>query len=61
MLLLLRLVEYSTVALVLHAKRIFCRTRVEILQDRYNQESHGSDLELVLFKDALLHLMRISR
>ncbi len=38
-----------------------CRKRVEALQRRFNEESRGQKLELVLFQDALTHLMRISR
>lgn len=38
-----------------------CRMRVEALQSKLNQESRNSKLELVLFQDALLHLIRISR
>jgi dynein heavy chain, axonemal len=38
-----------------------CRKRVEALQKKFNEESRGTKLELVLFKDALMHLMRISR
>lgn len=34
---------------------------MEALQRRFNEESRGQKLELVLFQDALLHLMRISR
>ncbi|KIZ06068.1 Dynein gamma chain, flagellar outer arm [Monoraphidium neglectum] len=37
------------------------RTRVEALQKRFNEESKILKLELVLFTDALHHLMRISR
>ncbi|KAK9841874.1 hypothetical protein WJX81_008571 [Elliptochloris bilobata] len=37
------------------------RKRVEALQRRFNEETRGAKLELVLFQDALLHLMRISR
>ena len=37
------------------------RQRVEALQRRFNEESKVSKLELVLFNDALCHLMRISR
>jgi dynein heavy chain len=37
------------------------RKRVEALQKKFNEESRGTKLELVLFKDALMHLMRISR
>jgi dynein heavy chain len=37
------------------------RSRVEGLQKRYNEESKVNKLELVLFTDALLHLMRITR
>ncbi|MEW5318622.1 MAG: hypothetical protein WDW38_009830 [Sanguina aurantia] len=37
------------------------RRRVEALQRRFNEESKGTKLELVLFTDALTHLMRISR
>eukprot|EP00879_Flechtneria_rotunda_P026528 GHRR01028292.1.p1 GENE.GHRR01028292.1~~GHRR01028292.1.p1 ORF type:complete len:1302 (+),score=429.83 GHRR01028292.1:91-3906(+) len=37
------------------------RTRVEALQRRFNEESKNLKLNLVLFTDALLHLMRISR
>ena len=37
------------------------RARVEALQRKFNEESKLSKLELVLFADALSHLMRISR
>ncbi len=37
------------------------RARVEALQRRFNEESKVMKLELVLFTDALQHLMRISR
>lgn len=37
------------------------RARVEALQRRFNEESKAAKLELVLFTDALQHLMRISR
>ncbi|KAK9865923.1 hypothetical protein WJX84_001850 [Apatococcus fuscideae] len=37
------------------------RSRVEKLQVKYNEETKGSKLSLVLFADALAHLMRISR
>jgi len=37
------------------------RARVEALQRRFNEESKVAKLELVLFTDALQHLMRISR
>uniref|UniRef100_A0A383W453 AAA+ ATPase domain-containing protein n=1 Tax=Tetradesmus obliquus TaxID=3088 RepID=A0A383W453_TETOB len=37
------------------------RSRVEALQRRFNEESKVMKLNLVLFTDALLHLMRISR
>ena len=37
------------------------RSRVEKLQTKYNEETKGSKLSLVLFADALAHLMRISR
>ncbi len=40
---------------------LLCRARVEALQAKFNQESRGAKLELVLFQDALLHLLRISR
>ncbi|CAL8466541.1 g6077 [Coccomyxa elongata] len=36
-------------------------TRAEALQRRFNEESRGTKLELVLFQDALTHLTRISR
>ena len=41
--------------------RQLCRARVEALQAKFNQESRSAKLELVLFQDALLHLLRISR
>ena len=34
---------------------------MEKLQTKYNEETKGSKLSLVLFTDALAHLMRISR
>ena len=34
---------------------------MEKLQSKYNEETKGSKLSLVLFTDALSHLMRISR
>jgi type II secretory pathway predicted ATPase ExeA len=34
---------------------------VEALQKRFNEKSRGQKSELVLFQDALLHLIRISR
>ena len=34
---------------------------MEALQAKFNQESRSAKLELVLFQDALLHLLRISR
>ena len=37
------------------------RKRVEALQRKFNEESKAVKLELVLFQDALTHLMRISR
>ena len=37
------------------------RKRVEGLQRKFNEESKAVKLELVLFQDALTHLMRISR
>ena len=37
------------------------RARVEALQGRFNEESRVYKLDLVLFTDALCHLMRISR
>lgn len=37
------------------------RARVEALQRKFNEESKVYKLELVLFTDALYHLMRISR
>lgn len=37
------------------------RGRVEALQRKFNEESKVYKLELVLFTDALMHLMRISR
>jgi dynein heavy chain len=37
------------------------RARVESLQRRFNEESKGLKLELMLFTDALQHLARISR
>ena len=37
------------------------RSRVEALQKKFNEESKGQKSELVLFKDALEHLMRLSR
>ena len=37
------------------------RTRVELLQARFNEESKTLKLELVLFDDALKHMMRIAR
>lgn len=37
------------------------RARVEALQRRFNEESRALKLELVLFSDALQHLVRISR
>lgn len=37
------------------------RARVEALQRKFNEESKVYKLELVLFTDALFHLMRISR
>lgn len=37
------------------------RKRVEALQRKFNEESKAVKLELVLFTDALAHLMRISR
>ena len=37
------------------------RSRVESLMDRYNQENSSKKLELVLFDDALKHLLRVSR
>ena len=40
---------------------LLCRARVEALQAKFNQESRSAKLELVLFQDALLHLLRISR
>lgn len=37
------------------------RKRVEALQRRFNEESRILKLDLVLFTDALMHMMRISR
>lgn len=37
------------------------RRRAEALQRKFNEESKAVKLELVLFTDALMHLMRISR
>ena len=37
------------------------RKRVEALQRKFNEESKAVKLELVLFTDALMHMMRISR
>lgn len=37
------------------------KKRLEALQAKFNEESRVMKLELVLFRDALLHLMRISR
>ena len=37
------------------------RKRVEMMQRRFNEESKVLKLELVLFTDALCHLMRVSR
>lgn len=37
------------------------RKRVTQLMDRYNKENPSKKLELVLFEDALRHLLRISR
>jgi len=37
------------------------RSRVEALQKKFNEESRVLKLDLVLFTDALLHLIRISR
>ena len=34
---------------------------MEALQARHNEETRGAKLEMVLFADALAHLMRISR
>jgi dynein heavy chain len=37
------------------------RARVESLMSRYNTENPSKKLELVLFDDALRHLLRVSR
>ena len=37
------------------------KDRVQKLQEQYNEESKVHKLELVLFRDALMHMMRISR
>ena len=37
------------------------KERVQKLQEKYNEESKAHKLELVLFRDALMHMMRISR
>lgn len=37
------------------------KERILMFMDQYNNEIRGAKLDLVLFKDALVHLMRISR
>jgi dynein heavy chain len=38
-----------------------CRDRIMMFMDRHNEETPQSKLELVLFNDAIKHLLRISR